>query len=193
MNLNNEFLDNCKKQGNGTILEFGTFSGYSARWLAERWSPSNGKIITIDGWKGLPKSEKILPSNGVWKEGAFTGNKEKVAKDLSIFENVKMVDSWINKLEEPSKYGVGVVVGANIDVDIYESTIDSLTWLDKCEWLNNEVIVRFDDWDHPGTEAFRNEVAQHNKLAWSDFINKSGYQSTKLFEDNYAAVFKLKR
>jgi hypothetical protein len=193
MNLNNEFLNNCKKHGNGTILEFGTFSGFSAKWIAERWKPSNGKLITIDGWKGLPKSEKTLPSNGVWKEGAFTGNKDKVAKDLSIFENVEMVDSWINQLAAPKKYKVGTVVGANIDVDIYESTMDSLLWLDKCEWLNNEVIVRFDDWDHPGTPKFRNEVAQHNKLAWTDFLTKTGYKSEKLSEDAFASVFKLSK
>jgi len=193
MNLNKEFLDNCKKHGNGTILEFGTFSGYSAKWIAERWKTSNGKLITIDGWKGLPKSEKTLPSNGVWKEGAFTGNKAKVEKDLSIFENVEMIDSWINQLDVPKKYNVGAVIGANIDVDIYESTMDSLLWLDKCDWLNNEVIIRFDDWDHPGTPQFRNEVAQHNKLAWADFLSKTGYKSTKLNEDAFASVFKLKR
>jgi hypothetical protein len=191
MNLNKIFLQNCKKHGNGTILEFGTFSGYSARWIAERWLPTDGKLITIDGWKGLPKSEKQLPSNGVWVEGAFTGDKDKVAKDLAEFTNVSMIDSWINELDKPETYEVGTVVGANIDVDIYESTIDSLKWLDTCDWFNNEVIVRFDDWDHPGTKQFRYEVAQHNKLAWSDFLKETGYKSEKLGEDAFAAVFKL--
>lgn len=186
-----DFINYCNNRGEGDIVEFGTFSGNSTKKIASEWN--KGILFTIDGWKGLPKSEKKLPSNGVWNEGAFTGNKSEVVELLLPFNHVKMIDSWINKLNEPDTYGIGTLVGSNIDVDIYESTIDSLKYLDKCRWLNNELIVRFDDWDHHGTKSFRDEIAQHNKLAWSDFLKETGYKSEKILENQYVAIFKLIR
>jgi hypothetical protein len=178
----------------GDIIEFGTFSGNTAKTMALLWSKNKGNIFTIDGWMGLPKSEKELPSNGAWNEGEFTGNKLEVEKLLKPYENVKMIDSWINKLEDPKNYEIGKIVGANIDVDIYESTMDSLKYLLKCEWVNNEIIIRFDDWNHPDiTEDLRRQVFQHNKLAYEDFLKETKLESTLLLESEYVAIFKLKR
>lgn len=187
-----KFIKYCREHGGGTIVEFGTLTGTSTKFIADNW---NDKIVTIDGWKGLPKSEKELPHTGIWNEGAYTGNKEEVQALLSPYKNVLMIDSWINKLEDPSVYNIGIVVGANIDVDIYESTMDSLLWLSRCDWLNDEVIIRFDDWDHPcdGDSEMRKQVSLHNQLAYSDFLKSSVYQSTLLSVDNYFAHFKLKR
>lgn len=178
----------------GDIIEFGTFSGNTAKTMALSWTSNRGNLFTIDGWMGLPKSEKELPSNGAWDEGAFTGNKLEVEKLLKPYENVKMIDSWINKLEEPKKYEIGKIVGANIDVDIYESTIDSLRYLLRCEWVNNEIIIRFDDWNHPSiSEDLRRQVFQHNKLAYEDFLKETKLESVLLLESDYVAIFKLKR
>ncbi len=188
MNLQNEFIKACKAIGKGTIVEFGTCTGYSADFIAQNWSKSNGEIFTIDGWLGLPKSDKIIPEN--WNEGAFKGDKEKVAEKLSKYNNITMIDSWINLLKEPVEYNIGKVVAANVDVDIYESTVDSLSWLDKCEWLNDEVIVRFDDWAHP---SHNETVKYHNKLAYSEFIERTKYSSTTIASDQYCVVFKIKR
>lgn len=178
----------------GDIIEFGTFSGNTAKTMALSWKSNRGNLFTIDGWMGLPKSEKELPSNGAWDEGAFTGNKLEVEKLLKPYDNVKMIDSWINKLEEPKKYEIGKIVGANIDVDIYESTIDSLRYLLRCEWVNNEIIIRFDDWNHPSiSEDLRRQVFQHNKLAYEDFLKETKLESVLLLESDYVAIFKLKR
>ena len=178
----------------GDIVEFGTFSGNTAKQMSSIWVKSKGNIFTIDGWLGLPVSKKELPSNGAWDEGSFTGNKIEVEKLLEPHENIKMIDSWINKLEDPDTYGISKIVGANIDVDIYESTLDSLKYLLRCEWVNNEIIIRFDDWDHPSDNETRRQIAQHNKLAWIDFLsNNPELKPTMLLESNYAAIFKLKR
>lgn len=187
MNLNIEFINACKAIGHGTIIEFGTCTGHSADFIASHWKKNNGEIFTIDGWQGLPKSEKAIPEN--WHEGAFTGNKQIVTEKLAKYNNVTMIDSWINQLKEPSYYSIGKVIAANIDVDIYESTVDSLNWLDKCEWLNDEVIVRFDDWSHPKAV----NVEFHNQLAYSEFIASKKYTSTLIKQDTHVAIFKIKR
>jgi hypothetical protein len=186
------FIKYCKGRGEGDIVEFGTLTGSTSEIMAKN---CDNKIFTIDGWKGLPKSEKELPHNGVWNEGAFTGNKNEVENILGNYKNVTMIDSWINQLDTPKSYGIGKIIGANIDVDIYESTIDSLTWLDKCEWVDDEVIVRFDDWDHPcnGDSEMRRQVSLHNKAAYNDFLKSTGYTSESLFVSDYIAIFKLKR
>lgn len=190
----NIFVRECKKQGTGDIIEFGTFTGNSTKFLAENWKAGLGNIFTVDGWEGLPKSLKELPSNGFWDEGAFTGNKLEVERLLAPYNHVTMIDSWINELNPPETYKIGPIVGANIDVDIYESTIDSLEYLLRCEWVNNEIIIRFDDWDHPSSEELRKQVAQHNKLAWSDFLQKyPNFESTLLHKDPWVAIFKLKK
>ena len=195
MNLKYEFINECKVKNKGTLLEFGTCTGDSTEFLAVNWKEENGKIITIDGWEGLPKSQKVIPDN--WTEGTFKGNKIQVTERLSIFKNVEIVDSWINELKDPIAYNVGYVVGSNIDVDIYESTIDSLMWLDKCDWVDDEVVVRFDDWDAPiggrVTKEVKDILKQHNQLAYSDFLNRTGNISECLISDDYCAVFKLKR
>ena len=191
MQLGNDFLLECLKHKKGTIIEFGTLTGSTAIDLANYWKPENGKVITIDGWKGLPKSEKEIPEN--WHEGAFTGKKHEVEKLLSIYENVVMIDSWINELEPPESYNIGPVVGAHIDVDIYESTVDSLNYLDRCEWVNNEVVIRFDDWAHNRTPEVARKVKLHNQLAYSEFLERTRYISTEIISTEFCAVFNLKR
>jgi hypothetical protein len=53
-----DFINYCNNRGEGDIVEFGTFSGNSTKKIASKWN--KGKLFTIDGWKGLPKSEKKI-------------------------------------------------------------------------------------------------------------------------------------
>jgi hypothetical protein len=193
MNLRHEFIKECKDK-EGCLLEFGTCTGNSAIFLAEKWWPN--KVFTIDGFEGLPKTEKEAPVN--WHEGAFRKDYHTIKQRLSPYNNIRVIHSWINELENPEYYNIGPVVGANVDVDIYESTRDSLNWLDMCEWFNDEVIIRFDDWSTPvgfngATIEIIEKVALHNKLAYSEFLEKTGYKSEIIEEDEFVAVFKLKR
>lgn len=195
MNLSKEFVKECKSRSEGTILEFGTATGDSAVFLSENCK-KNDRIITIDGFEGLPSSEKDIPDN--WVVGAFKGDGgHKAKKRLAKYENISVIHSWINELKSPIAYNVGTVIAANIDVDIYESTVDSLSWLDRCDWLNDEVIIRFDDWDSPVggrvTEDVKRRIELHNKLAYSEFLDRTGYISETIAEDEYCAVFKVKR
>lgn len=167
------FAETCRERGPGDIIEFGTREGDSTVVIAEEYKLGN--IFTIDGFEGLPGTAHGTLSNNVWREGAFKADKDTVIKRLSEFPNVKVIASWISDLKNPSEYGIGKVVGANIDVDIYESTLDSLLYLDKCVW--DEVVVRFDDWDY---HTMQDEVKKHNQAAFADYIRMHNFYDDEI-------------
>ena len=59
-----------------------------------------------------------------------------------------------------------------MDMDLYESTVDGLNFIEKCEW--DEIILRFDDWGaSPGRDAA--QVAQHEQAAFNEWIERTGH------------------
>jgi hypothetical protein len=162
------FAETCRERGPGDIIEFGTREGDSTVVIAEEYKLGN--IFTIDGFEGLPGTAHGTLPNNVWREGNFKADKDTVIKRLSQFPNVNVIASWISDLKNPSEYGIKKIVGANVDVDIYESTLESLIYLDKCEW--DEVVLRFDDWDY---HTMQDEVKKHNQAAFTDYIRMHNF------------------
>ena len=166
----------------GDIVEFGTFSCESAIQLSKDFE--NRKIFTIDHFEGLEKTEKNIPKGSYWSEGMFGLshpefiNNSRVQKTkteallkLSPYKNVSMIISDVHKLTEPKDYNIGKIAAVNVDVDIYEPTVSSLEFVTKCEW--DKLFIRFDDW-HGG----ESEYDEHERLAFSEWINKYGYKYT---------------
>ena len=166
----------------GDVLEFGTFTGTSTRILSGQFPDK--KVFTIDHFQGLEATKKNVPSDSDWIERAFAiGNPlyqhidsipktiDEVKSRLSSCPNVEMIIEDVHKLKNPSDYGISKVAVCNIDVDIYEPTVSSLEFLDKCEW--SEVFIRFDDWH--GNEK---EYDNHERLAFAEWIEKNKYEYT---------------
>lgn len=163
----------------GDVLEFGTCTCQSTIQLATTFPEKT--IFTIDHFQGLEKTNKSLPNTSDWREGSFAlgawnamGTEfprtiEQAKQKLSTKQNITLVLSDIHKLTEPKDYNIGKIAICNIDVDIYEPTVSSLEFLSKCEW--SEVFIRFDDW-HGG----KSEYDQHERLAFSEWIEKYNYQ-----------------
>ena len=63
---------------------------------------------------------------------------------------------------------IGKICAVHIDVDIYEPTVSSLKFVDKCEW--NKIYMRFDDWH--GHEP---DYDSHERLACKEWIEKNNY------------------
>ena len=161
----------------GNVLEFGTFTGRSAIFLAEAFSDKS--IYTIDHFQGLEQSTKTPIQD--WYEGAFALGRDEY-KDInnvpkSVMElrqriaphtNIQLIEEDIHKLELPYSYGIGKIGLVNVDVDIYEPTVSALEFLTKCEWDN--IFIRFDDWH--GTEP---EYYEHERLAFVEWIEKYSY------------------
>ena len=113
------------------ILEFGTGSGRSTARMAEG---TKRPIITFDGFAGLPKTEKGVPVGTGWEEGALFFDENQTRELLKPFDHVKVYKCMTWDLKEPADYGIEEISGVNIDVDLYEGTIDAFRWAAKCKW-----------------------------------------------------------
>lgn len=169
-----EIIEN-KNKFVGDILEFGTGGGMSTEFINEFLYDYRDeiKIFTFDGFVGLPKTNKVIPQNTDWREGNFLFKEEDTRKRLEKYVNTIVIKELTFNLKEPSYYGISKISGVNIDVDLYEGTIDALNFADKCEWSN--LLIRFDDWgSHPN--QIKEEVDEHEKAAFYDFINDKKYK-----------------
>jgi hypothetical protein len=161
--------DNTK----GDILEFGVACAGTIRDIA----PINsGKTVYgFDHFKGLEQTKQETPDYAGWYKGAFRleGSEyrqtyDRVVEDCAQFPNITLVVQDIHELNEPSDYGIAKISAVHIDVDIYEPTVSSLNFVDKCEW--DEIYMRFDDWH--GHEP---DYDQHERLACKEWIDRNGY------------------
>ena len=161
--------DNTK----GDVLEFGVACAGTIRDI----SPINASktIYGFDHFKGLEQTKQETPDYAGWYKGAFRleGSEyrqtyDRVLEDCAQFPNITLIVKDIHELDEPSAYGITKISAVHIDVDIYEPTVSSLNFVDKCEW--DEIYMRFDDWH--GHEP---DYDQHERLACKEWIDRNGY------------------
>jgi hypothetical protein len=177
------------------MLEFGTGHGHSTSQLANGFA--KGKIFTFDGFRGLPKTNKVIPKGTGWWEGNLMSNEQVTRENLKHFSNVIITNCMTWELKTPSEYGIGAISSVNIDVDLYEGTLDALRFADKCEW--KELVLRFDDWGYyRNSDQIKEEVSEHEEAAFYDFIretnyNYSFYDSINRLVDNRQIVVKITR
>lgn len=176
-NLLNEFCNELNQLNLvGNVLEFGTGSGRSTEQIVNQIP--NRKIITFDGFQGLPKTNKIVPKNTPWGEGQLKFNEDETRARLSKYSNIHIHKCMTYELKNPEFYSINLIAGVNIDLDLYEGTMDALHFCDKCNW--QKLLLRFDDW---GAYPHQNkhEVSEHEEAAFNDFIHETKYSYT-IFE-----------
>lgn len=158
----------------GDILEFGTGSGKSAKYISEILKDRcpDKKIFTFDGFCGLPKTEKVIPDNTDWQEGNLFFDEQETRNILKENDNVFIHKTMINEIESLENYGVRHILAVNMDLDLYEGTRDALELIDKCKW--DKIILRFDDW---GAYSHQNkeQVAQHEQAAFFEYVEDKGH------------------
>jgi len=75
-------------------------------------------------------------------------------------------------LKDPIDYGISDIIAVNMDLDLYEGTLDGLRFINNCVW--GELLLRFDDWGcYPHQIA--TEVDAHEKAAFFDWIEETKY------------------
>lgn len=181
MTLINEFVNilNTDESLHGDVLEFGTGHGHSTEQIVQKLN--NKKIYTFDGFCGLPKTNKVIPTGTGWNEGALMSNFEVTKNFLSTYKNITVTKCMTWELKSPEEYGIKDVSGLNIDVDLYEGTIDALRFVNKCNWTN--LLIRFDDWGfYRNTSQIKEEVDEHERAAFFDFIKETNYEY-KFYEE----------
>ncbi len=154
--------------GKGDILEFGVCSGVSTCEIAQ--AATQRRVIGFDHFQGLEQTKKSH-YHPTWNEGAFrVGSYESVLDRTSRFSNIHLVIEDIHKLKDPISYGIRDIVAVHIDVDIYEPTVSSLNFIEKCRW--NQLLIRFDDWHgHKSEHGFD----MHERLACKEWLVRNNY------------------
>lgn len=159
----------------GTCLEFGVYTGGTFAWQAERIrkNHTSSHLIGFDSWQGLPPE-----AEGEWapprhSQGRYASTKDVVLARLTSLgmkddPRVELVDGFFKdslttelqkKLKERSD-----LIFVNIDVDIYNSTIELLDFVKPL--LRPGVILYWDDWKDPRM-LHDGEWGEHK--AWKDW------------------------
>ena len=156
----------------GDVLEFGTGGGGSGDTIAKIIKKER-KLFTFDGFRGLPETKKVIPNGTGWVIGAYSFDETETRKSLEHHSNVVITKAMTWELKDPNEYGIDKIIGSNMDLYLYEGTLDALRFMDKCTW--NTLHLRFDDW---GCYVFQiaSEVDQHEKAAFFDWIKETNHQ-----------------
>lgn len=150
----------------GNVIECGVFRGGSLVEIAARVREleSNKKIYGVDTFEGHPfQSEEDVPDDGrvVHRPGLFADNHlERVQKCLKEkgLTNVTLFKGLVGEVL-PQRFGEAKFCFAHLDLDLYLSTRDALTFI--APRLVSGGIIVFDDYggyDSPGVTRAVNEI-----------------------------------
>ncbi len=104
----------------GDYAEVGVFKGATAKAISE--SKKNKHLHLFDTFEGLPKTRKKLDRR--YKTNMFKSNYDRVKSKLSVYKNVHIYKGLFPETAGPvvdKKFSF-----VHLDVDLYESTRDSL-------------------------------------------------------------------
>jgi hypothetical protein len=146
---------------NGTVgdyIEFGVFQGETFK-LALRTARNSyktsavgkfpGKFIACDSFQGLPEVESMNQKDNVFKAGQYTYPRRKFEKNIKSSakgHDVVILDGWFHETlteQAMKEHKISKVAIANVDCDIYESTVPCLEFLTPL--LQTGTIIMFDD------------------------------------------------
>lgn len=188
MNMDKIFKDISENNLDGDIIEFGSYQGFSLKWLVyfrKKYNLLEKRIIAIDAFEGLPHSSSH------WRKGQFSDtseglllkNLEKYAniKDLEQ-ENIYIVCGYFNT-ESVNKRLIELtnkIVFAHIDCDLGSSCDEAFESLSLV--LNNEnFYLLFDDWGCGINEIPKSFNAYSNKYTGLEFNINSNTNLTRYF------------
>jgi O-methyltransferase len=172
----------------GTCLEFGVFRGnsylYQAMYIKEKYT--NSKLAGFDSWMGLPDENPSVWRPRLHAKGEYCSTKDVVLEKLSKAgltndPRLSFVDGFFSEsctLELQKKFND--IIFINIDVDIYQSTIELLDFVKPL--LRPGVILYWDDWKDPRAT---HEKSWGEHLAWDHWSAKNTDVKAELVETNW--------
>jgi hypothetical protein len=142
----------------GLVLEFGVSAGKSIRDIAGRVGAQK-RVHGFDSFEGLP---------GDWSgTDMLAGRFSRGGQLPSVPANVALHKGWIEDTLPPFVAATpGPLAFANIDVDLYSSTVSILTALGE-RIVPGSVIVFDEYFNYPGWR-------DHEHKAWAEFVAARG-------------------
>lgn len=117
-----------------------------------------GRIFGYDSWQGLPNTIKTEWFHRDWQPGSFSAFCEfgvQTVEELmpllheKVGNDVIFINGWykdtLNK-DTAEKYNMTQAGYVNVDVDIYSSTMEVLTFCFENGIFGPGTVIRYDDW-----------------------------------------------
>lgn len=169
----------------GEYLEFGIFRGFTL-WYAQALARDLGirgmRFFGFDSFRGLPEVAGI-DGSGEFSTGQYSASRQEVEGYLTAmgvdWTRTQLIEGFYDKTLVPGlreKHALKACAVAVIDCDLYESTLEALSWLHPS--VVDNTVVLFDDWhsfnDDPNKgeqRAFREFLAAHPDITSTDFTD----------------------
>lgn len=147
---------------NGSMMEFGTFKGYSARKIANKMKQYNilNNFYMFDSFEGLPEITSEVDKNSYqvkltndWQKGTFgsaNGYEKLLEQDLNLIigeNNTNIVKGYFDDTIAKMNLEKESAILVNIDCDLYSSIVTVLNKLIKSEVFQDGSIILFDDYN----------------------------------------------
>ena len=175
-------FDLLKNTEGRAFYEFGLYQGFSL-WFAEQIArgrvASDFMFYGFDSFEGLPPTSV---DSGYYQAGQFAADYETVKSYLTEFttdwSRVKLFrgfysDELFEQLAQCERFlPVSIAV---IDVDIYESCVPVLNFLEP--FLQQDSILIFDDYND-----MRRSDQHGERKALKEFLDRTGIELSPLFE-----------
>ena len=157
---------------------------YQAKEIVTRYQRS--RVIGFDSWQGLPDEHGKVWRPSFHAKGRYAAGKQVVlsklaASGLADDARFSFVDGFYSEsLTESLRTDIHDVIFVNIDVDIYQSTIELLDFIKPL--LRPGVILYWDDWKDPRVTC-KEGWGEH--LAWTDWSGKNTDVKASFLEENW--------
>jgi O-methyltransferase len=162
----------------GDYLEFGMWKGGSmiaAFHLSKRLgSLSDMKFYGFDSFQGIPTLSVNKSEAKSFPPGIFSGAFAEVQRNLVDADvdmsRVELIPGWYGDTlnhETEEKLGLQAAAIVNVDCDVYESTVQVLTFVEP--YLVDGSIVIFDDW-----YCFANREELGEQKAFKEWLERNG-------------------
>ncbi|MCG3772033.1 MAG: 8-demethyl-8-(2,3-dimethoxy-alpha-L-rhamnosyl)-tetracenomycin-C 4'-O-methyltransferase [Nitrosomonadaceae bacterium] len=143
----------------GDYVEFGVYQGDAFKLSLRaarncfKTSPRGafeGRFFAFDSFQGLPKVRSLENKSSVFAKGEYACSLEQFKKNISLAvknSEVIITEGWFSDTltcETRDKYSLSHIAVANIDCDLYESTVPCLEFITPL--VRDGTILMFDDW-----------------------------------------------
>lgn len=165
------------------VYEFGVYTGGTMRGIAHRLS-NFGHLWGFDSFQGLPPETKGVGLEGKhWLPGAFSAadalEEHSLPRLLASlrqkidYANLTLVPGFYNEsltdeLFRRHRFQPALVV--DVDVDLYASSMQCLTWMLDHGLIVPGTFIRYDDFRSPGQRhgegRAHREITRKYKITW---------------------------
>ena len=167
----------------GDYYEFGVFKGHTF-WQAQRIAHQLGldqmRYFGFDSFEGLPEPKGLDKTDEEhFYKGQYACSLETVRRTLTEhgmdWDTAYLIKGYFNQtLNEQTcrEYDMGKITVALVDCDLYESTVDTLRFID--DMIVEGSILIMDDWN-----AFNSDENRGQRRAMREFLDTHPQWSTE--------------